>query len=338
MWDVAFATCAALPQRVGRDTRRANCFGNSQRHCAAYRTCCSVEAGSSRRTVLKAIALAIAGSSVSLFPSTSYSGNDYSASAVPEVDKSEAMKQLKRVTILQENAFQFTNVGNFQKADAIWTEIISLNEQNAAAWSNRGNCRTSQGRFYDAIQDFDVAIELVPSEPDPHLGKGVALEGLRDYPAALREYEIANDANIARYGVPDPVTFNNRGNVYGVGMGDWAKAVDYFHLAGNMSRQYVFPRANEALALYQLGKKNEAVKMMETLLRKYPDFPDIRAALVAIYWTDKNRRGDAESYWSIVMNQDVRYKESEWVKNIRKWPPLLAKLLNEFLDLTVTED
>lgn len=59
----------------------------------------------------------------------------------------------------------------------IWTKIIEMNDTNAAAWSNRGNCRTSQGRFEEAVADFDRAVALAPEEPDPYLGRGVANEG-----------------------------------------------------------------------------------------------------------------------------------------------------------------
>lgn len=303
-----------------------------------FKVTCSAKPHPTRRNVLQSIAIALASTVIPSWSLSSVSSSQSNAQTLSGTDREEAVRQLKRVTALQDEAFQLTNKGKFKLADSIWTEIIGLNEKNAAAWSNRGNCRTSQGRFSEAIQDFDRAIQLAPLEPDPHLGRGVALEGLRDYNSALEEYELANNAHINRYGLPDPVTYNNRGNVYGTGLGQWEKAVDLFHQAGNMSRQYIFPRANEALALYQLGKKNEARKMLETLLRKYPEFPDVRAALVAIYWTLKDRRSDAESYWSIVMDQDPRYKDMDWIRNIRRWPPLLAKQLNDFLNLTVTED
>ena len=32
------------------------------------------------------------------------------------------------------------------QADKIWSQILDLDRANAAAWSNRGNCRTSVGK------------------------------------------------------------------------------------------------------------------------------------------------------------------------------------------------
>jgi tetratricopeptide (TPR) repeat protein len=134
------------------------------------------------------------------------------------------------------------------------------------------------------------------------------------------------------YGSQDPVTFNNRGNVYGLGLGEWERAVDYYHRAAVMNRNYVFPKANEALAVYQLGRHDEAVRMLTGLLRKYPEFCDVRAALVAIAWADGNVL-DAERNWTFVMEQDVRYKEMDWVRSIRRWPPVLVEQLDNFVSL-----
>uniref|UniRef100_A0A7S3A4B5 Tetratricopeptide repeat protein n=1 Tax=Rhodosorus marinus TaxID=101924 RepID=A0A7S3A4B5_9RHOD len=92
-------------------------------------------------------------------------------------DKEKALSELRKVTELQDKAFRLTNEMRYVDAEKIWTKIIELNNTNAAAYSNRGNCRTSQGQFEEAVSDFEMAIKLAPDEPDPYLGKGVALEG-----------------------------------------------------------------------------------------------------------------------------------------------------------------
>jgi tetratricopeptide (TPR) repeat protein len=287
-----------------------------------------------RRAVLAAATGAIVAATIAVpTPGLSATADSASTEALTGTERIKAIQALRSVTEMQNKAFALTNRGAFADADAVWTDIIALNDRNAAAWSNRGNCRTSQGRFVEAVADFDRAIALAPEEPDPHLGKGVALEGLKKYQDALHEYDLSNECSLALYGVPDPVVFNNRGNVYGLGMGDWARAVESFHRAALLSREYVFARANEALATYQLGKRAEGIRMMETLLRKYPDFPDLRAALVAAYWSEDGRQGDAETYWLTVLDQDSRYNDIKWVKNIRRWPPILVTELNNFLSL-----
>lgn len=243
----------------------------------------------------------------------------------------DAVAAFKEVTRLQDAAFDLTNLGKFADAEKYWDKLISMKDTNAAAYSNRGNCRTSQGKFAAAVEDFDEAIRLAPEEPDCYLGKGVALEGLRDFQGALKCYDVANTKSIARFGTPDSVAINNRGNALGQ-MGDWKGAADAFHTASVASRENVFSRANEAYALYQMGKP-EAIMMLETLLRRYPTFVDVRAALVAVYWADEDKRGMAETYWGQVLEEDIRYKDGDWVKDIRRWPPILDAQLDNFRKL-----
>ncbi|HEY9833478.1 MAG TPA: tetratricopeptide repeat protein, partial [Stenomitos sp.] len=94
-----------------------------------------------------------------------------------------------------------------------------------------------------------------------------------------------------------------------------------------------FARANYALALYQTGQKEEALRTLRNIIRKYPQFPDVRAALTAALWVD-GKQGEAESNWAAVVGLDNRYKDLEWVKSIRRWPPVMVAALEKFLTLS----
>uniref|UniRef100_A0A7S3A2U7 UDP-N-acetylglucosamine--peptide N-acetylglucosaminyltransferase SPINDLY n=1 Tax=Rhodosorus marinus TaxID=101924 RepID=A0A7S3A2U7_9RHOD len=246
-------------------------------------------------------------------------------------DKEKALSELRKVTELQDKAFRLTNEMRYVDAEKIWTKIIELNNTNAAAYSNRGNCRTSQGQFEEAVSDFEMAIKLAPDEPDPYLGKGVALEGEKRFKEALECYETSNAKSISRYGAEDPVTYNNRGNAH-AGLGEWDKAVEFYHKAAEMNKNYVFARANEALALYQLGSYEKSTSMMRFLARKYPGFADMHAALAAAYWKDGSIRA-SESEWASAMQLDTRYGDINWIRDNRRWPPLLVTDIEQFLSL-----
>lgn len=271
--------------------------------------------------------------------------------------ESKALAALRRVTELQKSAFEYTNDMRYERAETIWTRIIALNEENAAAWSNRGNCRTSQGRFDDAIADFDRAVALAPTEPDPYLGRGVAHEGLRQYAAALKDYEAANAASVAKYKTEDAVAYNNMGNAHAgqaavlsaeaaaarggsggaadaaaAATAEWAAAAALYHRAASMDRNYVFASANEALALYQLGETARSLRLVKYLCLKYPTFADMHAVLAAAYWA-QGRASDAEGEWATVLGQDSRYGNIGWVEDVRRWPPVLVARLKDFLQL-----
>ena len=67
-------------------------------------------------------------------------------------------------------------------------------------------------------------------------------------------------------------------------LGNWDVAIADFQKAAELAPQYAFARANYALAQYQIGQTDEAVRTMRNLVRKYPKFADMRAALTAALW------------------------------------------------------
>ncbi|KAA8495556.1 UDP-N-acetylglucosamine--peptide N-acetylglucosaminyltransferase [Porphyridium purpureum] len=245
--------------------------------------------------------------------------------------KENAVLEFKKVTKLQDEAFELTNQLRFAEAEKLWTEIIALNTSNAAAYSNRGNCRTSQRRFDEAIADFRAAIALSPDEPDPFLGLGVALEGKRDFPAAIRAYEQSNALSRRRFGTDDPAAINNIGNAH-AGRGEWDLALANYKRAAMLDKNFVFALANEALAYAQLGEDQIAVRTMKFLVRKYPYFPDMHAALAALYW-ETGDYSSAEDEFLLATGQDYRYRDLEWIASIRRFPPRIVRDLENLRNL-----
>eukprot|EP00177_Eucheuma_denticulatum_P000778 GFKZ01001406.1.p1 GENE.GFKZ01001406.1~~GFKZ01001406.1.p1 ORF type:complete len:339 (+),score=46.59 GFKZ01001406.1:165-1181(+) len=243
-----------------------------------------------------------------------------------------AVEQFREVTGLQDLAFEFTNQHKYPQAEYIWTKLISLNDRNAAAYSNRGNCRTSQGKFELALADFDRAIQLAPDEPDPLLGKGVALEGVNQFREALDCYQRANQRSVTKYGGQDPVALNNMGNAHAA-LGEWEDAVDSFKSATQLDGRFVFALANEALALYQLRRDEEALRKMRFLVRKYPSFGDMHAAIAMAAW-EQGESAQAENEWYKAVEQDSRYEDTAWVRDVRRWPPRLIGALESFRTLS----
>lgn len=225
---------------------------------------------------------------------------------------------------LRDQAFAATQAGDFPLAEQRWTELLELDPFNAAVWSNRGNARVSQNKLEAALSDYGHAIELAPDAPDPYLNRGAAREGLGQWQAAIADYNRVLELDPA-----DPAAYNNRGNAE-AGLGEWEAALaDYGH-AVELAADYVFARANYTLTLYQLDRQTEALQEMKKVVRKYPKFPDMRAALSVGLWS-QGRRGEAESHWVAAVGMDSRYRDLEWVRQIRRWPPQMVRALEKFL-------
>ena len=234
--------------------------------------------------------------------------------------------QLQQLDELAQKAFSSTNVGDFATAETYWTQIIEQFPDNPAAWSNRGNARVSQNKLEDAIADYNKAIELAPSATDPYLNRGTALEGLGKWEEAIADYN-----HVLELDPKDAMAYNNRGNAE-AGLGQWEAAIADYRKSADMAPNFAFARANYALALYQTGKTDEAIRNMRNIVRKYPSFADMRAALTAAYW-EQGKQGEAESNWVAAVGLDQRYKDLDWLVNVRRWPPVMVAALEKFQNL-----
>ncbi|PLS68466.1 MAG: hypothetical protein CV045_07695 [Cyanobacteria bacterium M5B4] len=233
---------------------------------------------------------------------------------------------LTDIEVLANQAISSLQQGDFASSEQLWTEILKLNPDNSAVWSNRGNVRLSQNKIEEAIADFSRSISLTPDEPDPYLNRGIAYERLKEWDKAITDYDRVLEINRQ-----DAYAYNNRGNAYS-GKGDWQRALENYDRATKLDPKFAFARANSALTRYQLGEDDRAVREIKNLIRKYPNFADMRAALTAILW-HQQKRGEAESNWVVVMGLDDRYQDLDWVQNIRRWTPRLVQELGEFLTL-----
>ena len=250
------------------------------------------------------------------------------AGEVPESPGASASDTAEIVAALEwvDSAFEATNRGDFAAAEQYWSKILERFPDRAEIWSNRGNARTSQNKLDLAIKDYNRAIELAPAAPDPYLNRGAALENRGDFAAAIADYDrvLALDPN-------DAAAHNNRGNALG-GLGRWPEAIENFEKAAALVPDFAIARENYALALYETGDQRDAIRHLRNLVRKYPRFADARAALTAVLWLD-GRRGEAESQWVSVVGLDRRYKDMDWVRHVRRWPPSVADALDRFLNL-----
>ena len=70
---------------------------------------------------------------------------------------------------------------------------------------------------------------------------------------------------------------------------------------------------------------------MRNLLRKFPGFDDMRAALAAVLWA---RGMEAEAENELLRVEDTRYKDIAWIKYNRRWPPRLQSDISSLLKIS----
>ena len=227
---------------------------------------------------------------------------------------------------LFEKALEESNDGDFVHAEKDWSFYLNENPNDAAALSNRGNIRLALGDPKGAIRDQSMAIAISPEDLDPYVNRGIAKEALQLWEDASQDYKYVLKKN-----PKDVSALYNLGNVMG-SMDNWTEAKKFFSQAASLNNAVAMARSSEALAIYQLGDFELAENKIRKLILKYPLFADARAALSALLWR-KGFQGEAESNWAAAAGLDIRYRDKDWLLNIRRWPPNPTNDLIAFLAL-----
>jgi tetratricopeptide (TPR) repeat protein len=238
--------------------------------------------------------------------------------------------------------------------------LIRRDPLNARWREMRAAALVDNKRFAEAIADYDTCLRVTsmrasapasfPDRPRLLAGRGLANEGLSDWVAAIDDYTSALEEAKAAGANPDPYILNSRGNCR-ASLGEWSLArEDYLASAegfqsarrevggaGTLQKRLdgaVFALSNAALMLAQLGDDEKAIKEMQTVARKAPGSADMRAALAAQYWA-AGLEVEAENEWEFACSRITvgcsYYQDEEWLRRIRRWPPIMIERLVAFL-------
>lgn len=256
-----------------------------------------------------------------------YNGAIESVIALPSQASQFTEQQITQGEKIAKKAFLASEQGDFATAETYWTELVNQFPENPAVWSNRGNVRIGQYKITEAIADFNRSIEIAPEYPDAYLNRGIAYEVKKLWDKAIADYN-----QVLEISPEDPVALNNRGNAK-AGQQKWQDALEDYQQAANTAHNFPIARGNASLMIYQIGDRSESIRNMRNIVRKYPMYPDIRAALAAALWIE-GQQGEAESNWVAAVGLDNRYQDLDWIKNIRRWPPTMVDAIEKFLSLS----
>ena len=141
----------------------------------------------------------------------------------------------------------------------------------------------------DAIDDYNEALKLMatdgenqdgtgkyPEYPDAFVGRALAKEGLADWQSAVEDYKKAINlwGGVDSDGV-NPFVLTFRGNAlcrlgkYKEAIHDYESSSNIFNSLRDIAR-YSDAKANLALALYETGRIDEAIKTANDVIRKNP--------------------------------------------------------------------
>ncbi|KAH7520894.1 hypothetical protein FEM48_Zijuj08G0194200 [Ziziphus jujuba var. spinosa] len=95
-----------------------------------------------------------------------------------------------------------------------------------------------------------------------------------------------------------------------------------------------YARVGRALALYEVGDKEEAIAELEDVSISLKGYPEVHAALAAALYEDKHAPLLAENQFTIAVLLDPHYSDLSYVKETKHWPPSLIISLRNFITLS----
>ena len=209
-------------------------------------------------------------------------------------------QRLDELNKLFSDAIELSKGQDMEPADNAWTKIIEFAPDTSAAWSNRGTFRLQRGKWKDALDDLERAVQL---------------EG--------------------GYDKADGYIMNNYANALGA-TGAWDNALEVYKQIATTSEDADLAEiagANLALGLLQVGRDGQALEEVRSLLRKDPNFLDMRAAETAVLWALGDEEG-AESAWTTLQSSDEAglYPRQFAIARVQgRWPPRCTAALSAFI-------
>ena len=246
--------------------------------------------------------------------------------------------------------------GLFSQTIDAWRKLDRGIEETTALLVARAGVRTDQSNFAGAKEDLDEAIALMEPTgegaggiakyreyPDAFVQRGLAKEGLRDWRGALNDYDRAVRLWGGKGDGVNPYALTYRARVrFEVGdmdgaLADYREASSIFSRVDKNDGQSAAARAGEAVTLYALDRRDEAVRIAKQVVTRTPGFTDLHVLLAADAW-DRGDRSRALSEWefacSNISSGCRAYRDVEpggWLAEVRRWPPNLVQLQRNFL-------
>ena len=144
--------------------------------------------------------------------------------------------------------------------------FMSSPKNKVREYSALGTSLYREGKYEEAIEQFNKAIELDSEISGPYRGLGGAYLELKDYEKAIENFEKSLSIN-----PNSPNTYNGLGEVH-YQIGDYDKAIEYFKEAINIDSNY--DKAYIGLGLtyyYSLRKYKEAEEKFNEALEINPN-------------------------------------------------------------------
>jgi len=164
---------------------------------------------------------------------------------------------------------------------SLWNDAVLKSPHKARPYNNRGSAWGNQGKFVQAMLDFNKAIELKPDYADAYYDRGNIYNHQGDKARAIAEYNKAILLDPRRSEV-----YNNRGQVE-YAQGNFTQAMSDFSKAIKVNPNYLVAYRNRGLAYFNQGELTQAFSDINKAIEIYPENAESYYIRAIIYFKFK---------------------------------------------------
>ena len=171
-----------------------------------------------------------------------------------------------------------TQIGVWKNSIDLWSYVIWKEPEKVPfAYNSRGLAYERKGLFKEAIEDFDRAIILNPSDYFAYNNRGTVLGTIGQYDSALKDFNMAIDL------VPDYYqAYDNRAFTFEK-MGQFKKAFEDYHTAVTLNPSFQEAFYHLGGLYYKMGLYNEAIQTLNKSIDLNPNDAEAHSNRGSIY-------------------------------------------------------
>lgn len=199
-----------------------------------------------------------------------------------DCDKAEMISiDAKDIDILMVRGFALEELGEYLSAIEVYNEVLRIDPQSVVALVQIGIIYQKQFSFMKAIQYYNSALKISPNDAEIYNLRALSYLSLSDFEHALQDFDKAINLEPT-----NALFYSNRGEAY-LNNDDTEAALNNFEVAVQLDSNLEAGLAGLAITKNRLGKAQEAKQIWNELVRKNPEFNNLRYVKETLNWSDR---------------------------------------------------
>jgi tetratricopeptide (TPR) repeat protein len=185
-------------------------------------------------------------------------------------------------------AWDLAENGKYDDAIAEWRKALEMNPSDASMHLNLGVALSRAGRALEALEEYRKGLAKNPNDPDLYSHIGMALSESGRYVDAIAHFEKGLSLQSKDVSPADRATVYDHLGRARAGTGDMNGAIKDFAEANKLHPNFGPYLYDNALALTQVDRLDEAQQLVEAAVKAMPELVEAHELLGGLY--GKKRR------------------------------------------------